>query len=179
MIKVNIGCGKWNFGEDWDHLDMVQAPHIKSCDIFLSYYEDNSIDIIYASHILEYFDPVTTDVMLRSWRQKLKPGGLLQIAVPDFKALCEMYIEEHSPIEDLLGPMFGRIIPAAGPIIYHRTAFDLRSLSKHLHNAGFDQIKQIETGFYKQFKDCSWAYLPDRNYEDGDLISLNVKCYKA
>ena len=32
-MKVHIGCGKRNFGDDWYHIDGTSYPHVKSNDI--------------------------------------------------------------------------------------------------------------------------------------------------
>ena len=55
MKKINLGCGWRNFGKDWIHIDGGDYPHLDSKDIFNLPYEDNSIDLIYASHVIEYF----------------------------------------------------------------------------------------------------------------------------
>ena len=56
MIKINMGCGWRNFGKDWDHIDGGDYSHLDSKDIFNLPYEDNSVDLIYASHVIEYFN---------------------------------------------------------------------------------------------------------------------------
>jgi predicted SAM-dependent methyltransferase len=55
-IKLNIGCGKRNFGSNWIHIDGSNYDHISSHDIVNLPYDNNTIDIIYASHVFEYFD---------------------------------------------------------------------------------------------------------------------------
>jgi predicted SAM-dependent methyltransferase len=56
MIKLNLGCGWRDFGPEWIHIDGGDYPHIHSKDIIDLPFEDNSIDLIYASHVFEYFD---------------------------------------------------------------------------------------------------------------------------
>ena len=55
-MKLHLGCGKRDFGEDWTHIDKADFPHIKHHDVTSLPFEDDSCDIIYASHLLEYFD---------------------------------------------------------------------------------------------------------------------------
>ena len=45
---------------------------IDNLDIF----EDNSIEEIYASHVLEYFDKYEVVNVLKEWNRVLKPGEL-------------------------------------------------------------------------------------------------------
>jgi hypothetical protein len=48
---------------------------------------DGSIDEIRASHVLEHFGYQDAMLAIREWVQKLKPGGVLRIAVPDFDGI--------------------------------------------------------------------------------------------
>jgi predicted SAM-dependent methyltransferase len=56
MVKLNLGCGWRNFGEDWDHIDGGDYAHVKSHNVTKLPYVDDSVDLIYNSHIFEYFD---------------------------------------------------------------------------------------------------------------------------
>jgi predicted SAM-dependent methyltransferase len=56
MTKLHLGCGKRNFGPDWVHIDGSDFPHVVSNNITKLEFDDNSVDLIYTSHTLEYFD---------------------------------------------------------------------------------------------------------------------------
>ena len=77
MLKINLGCGWRDFGEDWVHIDGGDYDHIESKDICNLPYEDDSVDLIYASHVIEYFDRDEVQVLLNNWQSKLKKGGIL------------------------------------------------------------------------------------------------------
>ena len=48
MIKINIGCGWRNFGDDWIHIDGGDYEHLDHRDVTdLSQFEDDSVDLIY------------------------------------------------------------------------------------------------------------------------------------
>ena len=34
IIKINMGCGKRNFGPDWIHIDQSKFEHIDEINIF-------------------------------------------------------------------------------------------------------------------------------------------------
>ena len=56
-MKLSIGCGPVDFGKDWIHVDGGDYPHLDSKNIVnLDKYSDNTFEVIYASHVLEYFD---------------------------------------------------------------------------------------------------------------------------
>lgn len=175
MIKLHLGCGRVDFGNQWDHVDEVQLPHIKSFDLTDLPYESESVGIIYASHVIAYFDKQDVVDVLKEWNRVLSKDGQLYIATPDFKAMAELYIENSYPIEDFIGPLYGRRM-GDDRFIYHKYCYDARTLSKVLHYAGFKQIELVESGFQimQSHKDQSWSYLPDRSYKQGTLISLNL-----
>ena len=57
MIKLHLGCGHRDFGKDWIHIDAGDYSHLDYSSIQdLRQFEDNTVDIIYASHVIEYFD---------------------------------------------------------------------------------------------------------------------------
>jgi predicted SAM-dependent methyltransferase len=67
MIKLHLGCGKRNFGSEWIHIDGGSFEHLDSNNILKLDFEDNSVDIIYASHVLEYFDREEAWLVLKEW----------------------------------------------------------------------------------------------------------------
>jgi predicted SAM-dependent methyltransferase len=54
---------------------------------------DDSVDEIYASHILEHFSHGQTLEVLKEWVRVLKPGSRIRIAVPDFDKIVSFYNE--------------------------------------------------------------------------------------
>jgi len=83
MKKINLGCGWRNFGSEWIHIDGGDYDHLDYIDITKLEFDNNSVDLIYASHVLEYFDINEVKDLLREWRRVLKPGGELRVAVPE------------------------------------------------------------------------------------------------
>ena len=70
---------------------------------------NNSVDLIYASHVLEYFDRNEVKNVLGEWYRVLKKGGLLRVAVPDFEAIVKVYLK-YSDLDHrgILGPLYGK-----------------------------------------------------------------------
>ena len=85
IMKVHIGCGKRNFGDDWHHIDGTSYQHVKSNDIKNIPFKENTVDLIYASHVFEYFDREQASDVLQIWKKCLKPGGIIRLAVPNFE----------------------------------------------------------------------------------------------
>src|SRR2546425_10385369 len=70
-------------------------------------FKDESAELVYACHVLEYFDRVEVVDVLREWHRVLAHGGVVRLAVPDFAALAEVY-RRYRDLSPLLGPPFGR-----------------------------------------------------------------------
>jgi mRNA (guanine-N7-)-methyltransferase len=49
------------------------------------FFENKTADLIYSSHLFEYFDREEGKKLLTQWFSKLKSGGIIRIAVPDFQ----------------------------------------------------------------------------------------------
>jgi len=178
-MKINMGCGWRNFGPDWVHVDGGNYGHIDSKDVFLKKYENDSIDLIYASHFIEYFDHEEVLSLLRRWRETLKPQGILRLAVPDFAVCSKLYLEKKYSIDQFLGPLYGKM-KMCDQIIYHKTSYDFLSLKILLKKVGMRKIKKYdwEKTEHAIYDDHSQAYLPHMDKKNGTLISLNMECIK-
>jgi len=178
-MKLHIGCGKRYFGKDWIHIDGGTFDHVTSHSIYCEYVPDNSVDVIYASHLIAYLSEDEFSYLLNCWKRVLKEGGTLRLATPDFDALAEIYVWTHS-IKMIEGPLYGKM-KMGDKTIYHKKVYDFNSLATVLHKAGFKDTRLYnwrETE-HAHIDDHSQAYmLPDRDKEKGTLISLNVECVK-
>lgn len=196
MIKLNLGCGWRNFGEDWDHIDGGDYAHVKGHDITRLLYDDDSVDLIYASHVFEYFDREEGKEVLKEWYRVLKPEGVLRIAVPDFGAMAKLYVEGKFGLDRFLGHLFGKMEMGmkggeTGNVIYHKTTYDFDGLKNILEGVGFGDVRRYDwkvTPPHDLIDDHSQSYLPSEGFvasegkmfdkENGYLISLNVEAVK-
>jgi predicted SAM-dependent methyltransferase len=179
MIKLHLGCGRRDFGPDWTHIDGGDFEHLEHHDITNLPYNDESVDVIYASHVLEYFDREEAVDVLREWRRVLKKGATLRIAVPDFEVMARLYIKRGYELRRFLGPIFGKIKMAA-KTVYHKTIYDFEDMQSLLTGCEFHSVKRYDwrETEHGHIDDCSQAYLPHMDKENGTLISLNVECLK-
>jgi len=183
-VKVHLGCWHRNIPGfvNVDLCDMAHIHHKAGIDR-LPMFADNSVDLIYSSHSLEYFDRVEVSAVLAEWRRVLKPGGILRVAVPDFESLIRVY-KLSGTLNSILGPLYGRmeIQTEQGPrIIYHKTAYDFDSLSSLLMASGFNNVRRYDwrQTEHQHYDDHSQAYFPHMRKTDGILVSLNVEADKV
>jgi len=178
VVQLHLGCGK-RYIPGFIHIDLADFPHIdyKTDVSDLSMFEDNSVEKIYACHVLEYFDRIQVKDVLKEWHRVLKPKGILRVAVPDFEALVKVY-QQYGDLSLIIGPLYGRWeIEDTQKVIYHCTVYDFESLKNVLESAGFANIHRYDwrKTIHKDYDDYSQAYIPHMDKEHGLLISLNLE----
>ncbi len=91
-MKLHVGCGNVIIS-GWSNLDIEKLPGVDIQDDIktLEKIEDNSCEIIYASHVLEHVGRNEFGDVLKTWNKKLKMNGVLRVAVPDFEKAIEWY----------------------------------------------------------------------------------------
>jgi predicted SAM-dependent methyltransferase len=178
-MKLHLGCGKRDFGEGWVHIDGGNYGHLRSRDITTLPFEDGTVELVYASHVLEYFDREEAIDVLEEWKRVLVPEGTLRVAVPDFEAMVRLYAETTISLNKLLGPLYGKM-DMDDKKIYHKTVYDESDLKVFLFQNGFRDIVLYDwrNTEHSHIDDHSQAYLPHMDKENGTLISLNIECRK-
>uniref|UniRef100_B8HX12 Methyltransferase type 11 domain-containing protein n=1 Tax=Cyanothece sp. (strain PCC 7425 / ATCC 29141) TaxID=395961 RepID=B8HX12_CYAP4 len=172
-MKLHIG-GKQPH-PDWKILDIEARPEVDFVGnaANLEQFADDSIEMIYASHVLEHFYyNVNSELLctLREWRRVLVPGGQLLISVPDLRTLCWLYLNPNLlPMERLhiMRMMFGGQLNEHD---VHKVGLDVDILALYLGDAGFQAYEQVIE--FNMFQDASSLRLMDT------LISLNVIAIK-
>lgn len=173
MKKLHLGCGTKHL-DDYVNIDIRYLPGVDEVNNirFLRNYDDNSIDEIYACHVLEHFGRWEYTGVLRRWHEVLKPNGKLRLAVPNFEAICRRYIK-HNNLKELMGLLYGGQDYDEN---FHYVTFDYVSLKKELVEIGFNNIRLWDSEKY-ELDDYSKSYLPHKD-KMGELMSLNIEATK-
>jgi len=139
-VNLHLGCGKV-YIPGFVHIDVRKfehVDHVTSVDN-LDMFADNSVDLVYACHLLEHFHRNQTEGVLAEWYRVLRPGGVLRIAVPDFEAVTKIY-HATGDLGRILGLVTGRQDYEYNT---HYMIFDFNSLSNLLRNVGFQNISRL------------------------------------
>jgi predicted O-linked N-acetylglucosamine transferase (SPINDLY family)/glycosyltransferase involved in cell wall biosynthesis/predicted SAM-dependent methyltransferase len=168
-IRLHIGGQESH--PDWQIFDTQARPEVTFLGDAknLSQFEDDSIDSIYASHVLEHFHYYLDNELLttlREWRRVLRHDGKLLVSVPNLQMLCSLYAKPQMPMESrhhLMRMIFGG---HTDEYDVHRVGFDSGTLTEYLESAGFRKC-QIVDGF-GLFRDSSILRFDDLP------ISLNM-----
>ena len=152
MIKIEIGPGPKKIDSSWITLGVIGGN--PAVDKQFEWgkdkmpYANNSVDLIYASHCLEHVIWHKTVDALKEAYRVLKPGGKLEIHVPDFKKIMEAYSKQEcgdpwrkfNDDGDFMTWINGRIFTYGGPGNLHYAVFDERYLIKQMKKAGFSNV---------------------------------------
>ncbi|MGD1874941.1 MAG: methyltransferase domain-containing protein [Mastigocoleus sp.] len=172
-MKLHIGGNKPH--AEWKILDIESRPDV---DIVgnasnLKEFADNSVEAIYASHVLEHFFYGLDNELLNTlaeWYRVLQPTGNLYISVPNLETLCWLYLHPSlAPMEKhhIMRIMFGG---QTNQHDVHKVGFDFDILSLYLEEVGFNQYHAVPE--FNMFDDCSSLKILNT------LISLNVLATK-
>jgi hypothetical protein len=99
-LKLNLGSNEVRI-PGFLNVDIVAHKNVDIiADASALPQDDNSVDEILASHLLEHFDFHQGKKALKEWFRVLKPGGRLTIELPDLDAFCRNFVllpEDEKP----------------------------------------------------------------------------------
>lgn len=159
MILLDVGCGQaprtGHIGID--RRDGGEAFPLRYNDG--AEVPDASVDGLVASHVLEHVPYREVEEVVREWVRVLRPGGVLKIAVPDFRWCAEKFLAGADA--NVQGYVMGGQVDEND---YHKTIFDEQGLRSLMESLGLVNIQRWES----EQQDC--ASLP---------VSLNLQGIKA
>ena len=165
-MKINIGGETKK--EGWVNLNVQKKPNVDIVGNIndLSQFEDESIEEIYASHIIEHVDQKTVKNTFEGIFRILKKGGKFYISVPDMDVLCHFFV---SPLATkkvkfhIMTMIFGGQIDNFD---YHYFGWNYEFMNDYLTFAGFSKVDKVNSlGLFDDTSDSKPYGFP---------ISLNV-----
>jgi len=176
-VKLHLGCYDRKI-HGFVNIDIREDvdPDVVDNVFTLKKFEDNSVDLIYACHILEHADYKETEQALRRWFSILRKGGILRLAVPDMEAHFAHYYY-HKDLRLLHSTFWGS---QRHLYDYHKNGWDFKKLNEDLIETGFINIRRYDWRKTEHFyvDDYSQTYYPHMDKEKGKLMSLNVEATK-
>ncbi len=176
-MKLHLGCGE-KIINGFINIDIrdIEGIDLVTDISTLKEIENNSVELIYCSHVLEHFGRHEYKKVLKNWFNKLKPGGVIRIAVPDFESIVKQY-NQNKKLEVLLGLLYGGQTYSNN---YHFCCWDFVTLKKDLIDVGFKSVEKYDWKMTEHsfIDDYSQSYLPHMDKTNGMLMSLNVEAVK-
>lgn len=201
MTKVNIGCGfGWKengwIGIDYNGTasswkDIKERPQYINCNVLDGLpFENNSIDVIYMSHVLEHFTFQEAHLVIGELNRCLANDGVLAIIVPDLDFYIEQFCfkDENTLCEPSIvgGRLQNTLTDNFLMNFYsdpdfnntcHKYAYNYENLFAFLTDMKFYQIRKAQ---YRNFE-----YVQEINGDNfkpfslyADKFSLCVECKK-
>ena len=169
-MKLHIGGEEVK--EGWKILNIQKKEGVDFIgDISdLSQFDDNSIEEIYASHVLEHVAQKKVEKTLKEIHRVLVQNGKFYVSVPDMDLLCKIFIDPKAPQPvkwSVMRIMFGG---QTDDYDFHYFGWNHQFMKDFLFKTGFKKIDRVKS--FSLFKDTS-DYAPF-----GPPISLNVIAYK-
>lgn len=177
-LQLHLGCFKKHFP---GFINVDIRPDVEPDlvdDVFkLEKVENDSVDLVYSSHVLEHSNRKQSMEALTRWHQVLKPGGVLRISVPDLEAVFAAYFY-HQDLRLLQNFLYGS---QKHDYDFHYTGWDFKTLKEDLESVGFKDVHRYDwktTPPHDYIDDYSRAYIPHMDFARGKLMSLNVEGVK-
>lgn len=140
--------------------------------------KDESIDYLYASHVLEHLPLKEFRFAMKESHRILKKGGVFRFVVPNLKFFVEQYLNSKSKtksidfcLETYLGKeTFGNIFSKIRGDSHH-IMFDYETLEHEISNIGFSNSRRamFKDSHFKVFEDVEdknrWAYPENIGFE--------------
>ena len=171
MSNIKLHIGGTEVRQDWTILDIEARPEVDivSNASQLEKIANESVSMIYASHVVEHFYYGLDNQLvntLSEWHRVLQHDGKLFISVPDLKILCWLFLNSNSTVYErhhVMRIIFGGQMNQHD---IHYTGFDYEILSSYLQEAGFSETEQVSE--FNLFNDSSSLRILNT------LVSLNV-----
>ena len=169
-MKLHIGGEEAK--EGWKILNIQKKDGVDYIgDISdLRQFEDNSIDEIYASHVLEHVEQRKVEETLRGIFRVINKKGKFYVSVPDMDLLCRIFIDAKAPAEvkmDVMRMMFGG---QTDKFDFHYFGWNYKFAYDYFTKVGFTKLERVKS--FGLFNDTS-DYAPY-----GPPISLNIIAHK-
>lgn len=137
-------------------------------------FENDTFDLIHASHVLKHIPWFKTEEVLKEWVRILKPGGQLEVWVPDGMKACTVLLEtelgSRTTIPDewaLLNPRRDPFLWVNGRLFYgarsdypswHKAIFTPRYLKELFVRVGLMDVREMDRSEVRGY-DHGWINL--------------------
>ena len=118
-------------------------------------HKDNSVEVLYSSHMLEHLDRDEAKEFFKEARRVLMSGGIIRLSVPDLRLRMDNYFHDEDADKFIESTLLSRPKPKSlfEKIKYsivgdrrHMWMYDGKSLCKMLDSHGFENPQVMKPG---------------------------------
>jgi predicted SAM-dependent methyltransferase len=135
-VVVDVGCGSRKL-DGAIGLDLLptDAADVVGDAMTLPFATD-SVDRLYAAHVVEHFSHRRQDDLVAEWTRIVKPGGTVEVRCPWLRFRALFYAVDPSP--DNVRNIYGRQDHEGN---YHKNGFSLGTLRRLLERNGLRDVE--------------------------------------
>ena len=172
MTAIKLHIGAQSKADGWTTFAMEPGPHVDHVGAYndLSVFSGESVEVIYACHILQRFPYQEIRAVLKEWLRVLRPGGEVLISVPDMRLLCWQFLrDDFDPATrfNVMRMLFGgQTLPGD----FSLAGLTFEFLQTLLREAGFEATQRVDSlGVFADVSDFIFRDFP---------VNLNVRAHK-
>lgn len=175
LVLVNLGAGV-NTSAEFINIDTKPFPWVHYINDVqaLPMFRTGSVDLLYASHLIEHIERHELRAVLTEWNRVLKKGGVLRFGVPDFDALIEIYTASGKNVHSIENQLLGQ----ERPYDDHHSIWNMEYAQEILQSVGFTTIRRWDP---KKVDHHDFRDKTERTVHIGGReipISLNIEAIK-
>ncbi len=178
MLEIGPGDARIAGFETLDVVDKPHVDYVRDATKTLPFTSD-TFELIYASHVLEHVAWYQTEHALKEWIRILKPGGHLELWVPNGLKICKALVDFELRGEDYIHKdgcylfneardpckwaaariyTYGDKTGSPNHANWHRALFTPRYLKLVMENAGLRHVRQMDRSEVRGY-DHRWINL--------------------
>ena len=157
-MKIEFGCGETPTKEKFKTCDIRNLPNVDFvCPAWeiINYVDPESVDEIYSRHFFEHLTFAQGERVLEVWRKILKPGGRVEMMLPNMKLHVQQWLDGDSrAARNIYGHQRGDFLDVWD---VHKSGYDSQSLNalaikknfKYFKSLRSEKNKHLHVEFYK------------------------------
>lgn len=152
-VRVELGCPKGLAVDGFFSVDLYEHCDYQgdASDLTWLINKIGMLDEIRASHLLEHLPSGNIPPILKNWKRALRPGGQIEIAIPDFDWAAEWaFRRRFDGPQDYWQQLMMVYGAQRNPGDVHRTPINMKTLVDIVEMTGFEIVSK----FYTQFLDA-------------------------
>lgn len=139
--NIEIGGGEKPLYPNYAQIDLRKLPNTKyQNDARVLPFPSNSVSNIVSCYMLQCLPQAEALIALKEWHRCLRPGGKLELHVPDLNKITRMYISTKS--EEFIQEIYGE---QKHELDYYQCGWGFETLERLLSQANFVRVKLIKT----------------------------------
>lgn len=170
-LLLHLGSGGEPKG-GWVNIDLVGDPVEAAWNVAHGIpFDDTSVDAIFHEHLFEHITLEQGATLMDECFRVLKPGGILQIGVPDAGELIRSYLGDGTYLEALHPNRPSRLIGVQELFYWHRhtAMYDDETLALQVRAGGFPTPQP------RKFADSDLDLAPDTERRRAETLYMEAR----